>query len=186
MFKFIQVASEKLLFGFLILAKFRFTLKEVKRSIITPATLSSIFPLRNACHWMSQLTGMFQFLTKINNLNFPPGDRELVKRMAICQFRLSVAFYFILFIESILIFFDNKNLPRPYRDDHRPYSPHIYLHNFENYIWCANIEHWIIGETLFITSSTHCRCFLLQWKNMLFIDIEHLIFLNSVKVESFV
>ena len=73
-------------------------------------------------------------LDKINNLNFPPGDRELVKRMAICQFRLSVAFYFILFIESILIFFDNKNLPRPYRDDHRPYSPHIYLHNFETYI----------------------------------------------------
>ena len=103
-------------------------------------------------------------LDKINNLNFPPGDRELVKRMAICQFRLSVAFYFILFIESILIFFDNKNLPRPYRDDHRPYSPHIYLHNFETYIWCAIIEHWIIGETLFITSSTHCRCFLLQWK----------------------
>ena len=50
------------------------------------------------------------------------------------------------------------------------------------------IEHRIIGDNLFITSSPPILCaFYYIEKNILFIDdIEHLLFLNNVKVELFV
>ena len=51
------------------------------------------------------------------------------------------------------------------------------------------IEHRIIGDNLFITSSPPpilCAFYYIE-KNILFIDdIEHLLFLNNVKVELFV